>query len=540
LKNGFLSSLKRFFSANPQTDPVKKNNFFESVFQFTLNAYFVYSKETLEVIEINKTAAMLLELPADKDLKGINMTQVMMRYLAGDSPNLDLLMNQISERWTGEATFITHNKKRIYGLVNTNILPPDTNECEYQVLCISDATELKHAKDHVTDSLSKLDNATKSKARFLSSMSHELRTPLNGIIGTSNVILADPGLPQNIKDHLNVIRYSSEHMLGIVNDLLDFSKMDAKKMELKEETFNLLKCFRNISSSFSLQFQSQGIDLVTSFSEKELENIEVVSDQTKLSQVLKNLLSNALKFTPSGKVEFKVKIKESSDTRIELYFEIRDSGIGIAKDKQQEIFNAFSQIHSEDLKRKYEGTGLGLTISRQLVNMMGGTLKVESELHKGSSFYFTLSFKRAPKAVALPVKDEPLGVIKKDIRAVRVLVVEDNEINASILKSFLLKWQLQIKEAITGIHALELIKYHKFDLILMDLEMPEMNGYTALKKIRETNETVPVIAFTATLLDDMDSLITEAGFTDYVVKPFKPAVLKKKIEMYCERKVDYV
>jgi signal transduction histidine kinase len=540
LKNGFLSSLKRFFSANPQTDPVKKNNFFESVFQFTLNAYFVYSKETLEVIEINKTAAMLLELPADKDLKGINMTQVMMRYLAGDSPNLDLLMNQISERWTGEATFITHNKKRIYGLVNTNILPADMNECEYQVLCISDATALKHAKDDVTNSLSKLDNATKSKARFLSSMSHELRTPLNGIIGTSNVILADPGLPQNIKDHLNVIRYSSEHMLGIVNDLLDFSKMDAKKMELKEETFNLVKCFRNIGSSFSLQFQSQGVDLVTSFSEKELENIEVVSDQTKLSQVLKNLLSNALKFTPSGKVEFKVKIKESSDTRIELYFEIRDSGIGIAKDKQQEIFNAFSQIHSEDLKRKYEGTGLGLTISRQLVNMMGGTLKVESELHKGSSFYFTVSFKRAPKAVALPVNDEPSGVIKKDIRAVRVLVVEDNEINASILKSFLLKWQLQIKEAITGIHALELIKYHKFDLILMDLEMPEMNGYTALKKIRETNKTVPVIAFTATLLDDMDSLITEAGFTDYVVKPFKPAALKKKIEMYCERKVDYV
>ncbi len=540
MKNGFFLNLKRFFLAKHESGQPQKINFFESVFQFTLNAYFVYSKETLEVIEINKTAAMLLELPPDKDLKGINMTQVMMRYLAGDSPNLDLLMNQISERWTGEATFITHNKKRIYGLVNTNILPPDMNECEYQVLCISDATALKHAKDDVTNSLSKLDNATKSKARFLSSMSHELRTPLNGIIGTSNVILADPGVSASLKEHLNVIRYSSEHMLGIVDDLLDFSKMDAKKMEMKEETFNLLKCFRNISASFSLQFQGQGLDLVTSHPEDDLENVEVVSDQTKLSQVLKNLLSNALKFTPSGKVEFKVKVKDSNDARIELYFEIRDTGIGIAKDQQQEIFNAFSQVHSEDLKRKYEGTGLGLTISRQLVNMMGGTLKVESELHKGSSFYFTLSFKIAPKTVVHSVEVEPSVEIKKDIRGVRVLVVEDNEINASILKSFLLRWQLQIKEAITGIHALELIKYHKFDLILMDLEMPEMNGYATLKKLRETNKTVPVIAFTATLLDDMDSLITEAGFTDYVVKPFKPAVLKKKIEMYCERKVDYV
>ena len=485
-------------------------------------------------------AVVLLELPPEKDLKGINMTQVMMRYLAGDSPNLDLLMNQVSERWTGEAIFVTNNKKRFHGLVNTNILPEEMNECEYQVLCISDATALKQAKDDVTNSLSKLDNATKSKARFLSSMSHELRTPLNGIIGTSNVILADPDLSESLKGHLNVIRYSSEHMLGIVNDLLDFSKMDAKKMELKEEAFNLVKCFRNISSSFSLQSQTQGLDLVTSFPEIELDSIEIVSDQTKLSQVLKNLLSNALKFTPGGKVEFKVKIKESKDTRIELYFEIRDTGIGIAKDKQQEIFNAFSQVHSEDLKRKYEGTGLGLTISRQLVNMMGGSLKVESELGKGSCFYFTLSFKMAPKQIVNLIISEPSVAIKKDIRAVRVLVVEDNEINGSILKSFLLKWQLQVKEAITGIHALELIKYHKFDLILMDLEMPEMNGYTTLKKIRETNKTVPVIAFTATLLDDMDSLITGAGFTDYMLKPFKPAVLKNKIEMYCERKVDYV
>lgn len=537
MKNSFVSSLKRFFSPNAESVPGRKDNFFESVFQSSLNACFVYSRETLEVIDTNKMVATILELPPDKGLKGINMTQVMMRYLDGDSPNLDLLMNQVAERWTGEATFITHGKKRFYAMVNTNILPPEMAECEYQVLCISDASALKQAKDDVTNSLSKLDNATKSKARFLSSMSHELRTPLNGIIGTSNVILTDPALSENIKSHINVIRYSSEHMLGIVNDLLDFSKLDAQKMELKEDAFNLLKCLRNVSSSFELQFQSHEIDLVTSFPEQELEKAEIVSDQTKLSQVLKNLLSNALKFTQSGKVDFMVKLKEINDTRVELYFEIRDTGIGIAKDKQQLIFDAFSQIYSEDLKRKYEGTGLGLTISSQLVSMMGGTLKVESELLKGSSFYFTLSFKLAPKTV---IDIEPPGAVKKDIRAVRVLVVEDNEINASILKSFLLRWQLQIKEAITGVHALELLKYHKFDLVLMDLEMPEMNGYATLKKIREANNPVPVIAFTATLLDDMDSLITEAGFTDYVVKPFKPALLKKKIEMYCERKVDYV
>src|SRR6185312_15316552 len=361
----------------------------------------------------------------------------------------------------------------------------------------------------------------------------------NGIIGASNVILSDPDLKEDIKTHVNMVRYSSEHMLGIVNDILDFSKIDAQKMELKEQPFNLLDCLNNITSSFSLQFKKQDVALITNFPEEDLKNIEIVSDQTKLSQVIKNLLSNALKFTHCGSVSLIVKTKELSDAATTLYFEVKDTGIGIAEEKQEEIFQAFSQLNDDGLKRQYEGTGLGLAISRKLVKMMGGTLEVKSKLQQGSSFFFMLRFRipEKPMAIKMPVKTFP--ETKKDIRGVRVLVVEDNEINAGILKSFLNKWQMPIKEAITGIHALELIKYHKFDLILMDLEMPEMNGYDTLKKIRECNILTPVIAFTATLLDNMDSLITEAGFTDYVLKPFKPSELKKKIEMYCERKVDY-
>lgn len=536
---GLLQIFQQSFWGNKKSSFEEKASIFELFFQHTLNAYFIYSRQTLEVIAINKMAASLLELPPEKDVTGLYMTQVMMRYLAGDSPNLDFLMNNVSERWTGEAVFITNNKKRFYGMVNTNILPPDANENDYQVLSITDITRIKEADEEVKRAAIKVEKATGSKARFLSSMSHELRTPLNGIIGASNVILSDPDLKEDIKTHVNMVRYSSEHMLGIVNDILDFSKIDAQKMELKEQPFNLLDCLNNITSSFSLQFKKQDVALITNFPEEDLKNIEIVSDQTKLSQVIKNLLSNALKFTHHGSVSLVVKTKELSDAATTLYFEVKDTGIGIAEEKQEEIFQAFSQLNDDGLKRQYEGTGLGLAISRKLVKMMGGTLEVKSKLQQGSSFFFMLRFRIPEKPADIKIPVKTFSDAKKDIRGVRVLVVEDNEINAGILKSFLNKWQMPVKEAITGIHALELIKYHKFDLILMDLEMPEMNGYDTLKKIRESNIATPVIAFTATLLDNMDSLITEVGFTDYVLKPFKPSELKKKIEMYCERKVDY-
>lgn len=539
MNNGLGRLLQRFFLRNQLSSLQKENDFLKSIFQSTLNAYIIYDKETLEIIDTNKKVAGLFELPADKDFKGLYMGQVMMRHLTSDSPNLELLMNNISQSWIGEADFITYAKNKFNGLVNTNILSDEANEYKYQVLSITDITEIKRSKNEVNKSKITVEKAATSKARFLSSMSHELRTPLNGIIGTSNLILAEPGLREDIKKHIDVLRYSSEHMLNIINDILDFSKIDAKKMELKEQAFDLINCLNDVSSSFALQYETQNINLITNLPAQELENRYIVSDKMKLSQVINNLLSNSLKFTIAGNVELNVNIKEFSDTGITLYFEVKDTGIGIEKEKQEEIFQAFSQLHSGELKRKYGGTGLGLTISQQLVKMLGGTLEVDSELNKGSRFYFTLQFRMAEPPATQKHTNITLPEQPHDIRGLRVLIVEDNEINANILKSFLHKWGMQIKVAITGIHALELIKYHKFDLILMDLEMPEMNGYTALKKIREKNITIPVFAFTATLLENMDSLITEAGFTDFVLKPFNPADLKKKIQFYCQRKIDY-
>jgi CheY-like chemotaxis protein len=267
--------------------------------------------------------------------------------------------------------------------------------------------------------------------------------------------------------------------------------------------------------------------------------IHVVSDQVKLSQVLNNLLSNALKFTLQGKVVLQALVNAETNESVSVIFKVIDTGIGIKEEKQTVIFDGFSQVHADDLKRKFGGTGLGLTISKKLVELFGGNITVESEFGKGSCFIFDITFKKQTEIQKpiLPV-DAPFTQI--DIRGVRVLIVEDNEINVTILRGFLLKWGMRVKEASNGIHAIELLKYHTFDLILMDLEMPEMNGYTAANIIRATDKALPIIAFTATLLEDMNKLITEGGFNDYMLKPFRPAELKKKIELYSpHRKIDY-
>lgn len=514
-----------------------KADFSDALFNSYMDAYIIFKKETLEVIEYNKTLDQILELPEATNMRGLYITQVMMRYLADDSTNMDLLMNKIPEDWYGEARFVSHKKTKFDTYLKSSVFVKD--ETEYQLLSIRNITEITKAKEDLEIYKEKMEKAASAKARFLSSMSHELRTPLNGIIGTSNLILGENNLPENIKNHINVLRYSSDHMLGVINDILDFSKMDAGKAVFKRQKFNMKESLDKLTKSFATEYKNKNIELVFKHDQR-LEGINVLSDHIKLNQVLANLLSNALKFTILGKVELNVKIENISEKTVTVFFEVHDTGIGISKEKHEEIFNDFVQVHDDNDLRRFDGTGLGLTISEKIVNIFGGRLEVESELEKGSRFYFTLAFNLAAETVV--VKEEIIkSGIAPDIRGVRILVVEDNEINAGIVRTFLQRWQIRIKEGRNGIHALELLKYHKFDLILMDLEMPEMDGYTALKKIRETDKVTPIVAFTAALLEDMDSLITECGFNNYILKPFSPDDLKKKIEMYApHRKIEYV
>lgn len=515
---------------------IARKNYAEALFQSNLDAIIIFDNKTKEIIDYNKKASLLFELPYELRLNGLYISQLMMRYLSADNEHMEILMNDIPQNWQGEANFRTHNKREFIGYISTTSYTKDAKD--FQILTIRDITKMKEPEKELSGYKASLENSTQVKTRFLSSMSHELRTPLNGIIGTSNLILEDATISENAREQLKLQLYSSEHMLSIINDILDFSKIDSGKMEFNRQTFNLLDILQKIVKAFENQFKNNNLDFTFEYDEK-LKGINVVSDQVKLSQVLNNLLSNALKFTLQGKVILKALVNDETTENVQVTFKVIDTGIGIKVEKQAEIFEGFSQVHSDDLKRKFGGTGLGLTISKKLVDLFGGSLKVESEFGKGSCFLFDINFKKQTEIQKTIVKsDIPYAQI--DIRGVRILIVEDNEINVTILRGFLLKWGIRVKEANNGIHALELLKYHTFDLILMDLEMPEMNGYTAANIIRETNKEIPIIAFTATLLEDMNKLISEGGFNDYILKPFRPADLKSKIELYSpHRKIDY-
>ncbi len=515
----------------------EKLNYSQAFFQSTLDACIIFDKETKEIIECNKRAVALFDVADEISIKGLYLSQLMIRYLSDSSINLELLMNDIPNGWHGEANFRTQRKTEFDAYVSS--INYFTDEKEYQMLIIRDISSFKMAGKELASSKEKFENSAKVKTRFLAGMSHELRTPLNGIIGTANLILAEKNLSDIVKSQVNLQLYSSEHMLSIINDILDYSKIDEGKMEVNNQSFNLLKALQAVVQFFENQFEKRNIELVFKHG-PQLKNINIISDEVKLRQVLNNLISNALKFTIQGKVTLSVLIDEETAGEVSISFIVKDTGIGIKKEQQVEIFESFAQVHANDLKRRFGGTGLGLTISEKLVNLFGGTIVVESDLGHGASFGFTLLFKKDLKLQQQIINVENYRS-QADIRGVRILLVEDNEINASVLNMFLKKWGIRTKEAGNGLHAIELLKFHQFDLILMDLEMPEMNGYAATKIIRETDNSIPIIAFTATLLDDMDNLISKEGFNDYILKPFRPADLKSIIEKFApNRKIEYV
>ena len=514
----------------------KRNDFNEVLFQSHEDAYIIFDNQTKEVVDYNRSMLALFQLPAATDLKQLYITQVMMRYLAEDSANKQLMMNGIPDNWQGEAGFINHAKNSFDALVKSVVY--QQGDKKLQLLSIRNTSAGKATAVELQNYKERLLAADNTKTRFLSSMSHELRTPLNGIIGTANLIKAEAALPEAAKKNTALLLQSAEHMLDMINDILDFSKIGADTAAPCKQAFNISNCINKIVAQFNTKFSDKNLRLLTDQSE-ELENLPVLGDEKKLSQVIANLLSNALKFTLEGSATLIVKANAVTSNKINVRFEVADTGIGIAKNKQADIFTGFAQVHAAGLSRRYDGTGLGLTISEKLVSLLGGKLQVESETGKGSSFYFNLDFEPAlttTVASPAPTTEKPAG----DIRGIKILVVEDNEINATILKTFLKKWEVQVKEAGNGIHALEMVKYHRFDLILMDLEMPEMDGFTAVKIIRQTDTTTPILAFTASMLENMDTTLAEAGFNGYVLKPYRPTDLKAKIELFAPyRKIDY-
>ncbi len=362
----------------------------------------------------------------------------------------------------------------------------------------------------------------KAKFQFLSNMSHELRTPLNGIIGTTNLLKSEQYIKGQL-EHFEMLQYSSNHMLNLVNDVLDFSKVESGKIELEQRRFNIEVFVKNIYNSFAHQFEEKHL-FFKLFIEDNI-NINVISDDIKLSQILNNLLSNALKFTLQGGVTLSIIVKQVNNEKITVCFAVKDTGIGIPNDKVESIFESFIQADI-DTTRKYGGTGLGLTISKKLVEIFGSKLLLENKEGQGCNFFFDLVFTKNNIVI---VSNTPEKVPLQSLEGMRILIAEDNKINMLIARKFLKKWGVDLVEAANGKEAITYCYINEFDLLLLDLEMPEIDGYTALKEIRKTKPTLPAIAFTAAAFENIEAVLLETGFNDYILKPFSPEDLNAKL-----------
>jgi PAS domain S-box-containing protein len=396
---------------------------------------------------------------------------------------------------------------------------------------IMDIDERKRAEKDLIDAKVAAEMAAVAKSQFLSTMSHEIRTPMNAVIGFTNLLLQQDPKPEQM-EYLSMLKYSAENLLVLINDILDFSKIEAGKIEFEQVDFNILTLMENIRFGALQKAQEKGIQLKLMV-DSEL-NISVVGDPVRLGQILTNLVSNAVKFTKEGKVVISAALVKQDQDSARISFEIKDTGIGIASDKLDNIFDSFTQA-SSDTTRKYGGSGLGLTITKRLLELQNSQIEVSSEVGKGSVFFFTLDFKNSQKQLPHQAKRSIIPTFES-LRGTRILIAEDNALNVVLMRNFMKQWEVDCDIAENGLVAYELVQRNNYDLVLMDLQMPEMDGYQATTNIRklpgEKYADLPIIALTASAMLDIKDTAFAVGMNDYISKPFNPNDLYTKISAH--------
>ncbi len=387
---------------------------------------------------------------------------------------------------------------------------------------LADISNQKEFETKLDEARKSAEKANQIKSDFLSMISHELRTPLNAISGSVYSLLQEQPT-KNQKSTLNTINFAVENLIIMINDLLDFQKIEAGKLTIEKAVFQLDELINQVLKGLSFHARdsrnklelhlSSGLDLM------------VKGDKTRLSQILNNLITNALKFTNEGNVDVTVQLKEKKDGKVRVYFEVKDTGIGIALENQEKIFNDFDQV-KPTFSTKYGGTGLGLSITRKLLNLMGSNIGLLSAEGEGSTFFFDLDFELATveKGKFTSSNDK-----LEDLTKLHLLMAEDNDVNSLVLGKIIKKWGYTFERVHNGAEAIEAVKKSKYDCILMDIQMPVMDGFEATVEIKKLTDT-PVIALTAAAKLEIMEKIEECGFNGFVAKPIDAAELLKKIK----------
>lgn len=401
---------------------------------------------------------------------------------------------------------------------------------------ITTLTETKNQLNEINEKLSRtvleINELSNARMNFLSTMSHELRTPLNGVIGLTNVLLLqEPRKDQ--EETLAVLKFSAENLLTLVNDILDFNKLDSEMVELERIPFNLSDLVANIYAATRLNAEEKHLDFRLDVIPN-LKDITLLGDPTRLTQVLLNLLNNAIKFTEKGSVVLTCSSPALSKSHAVVRFVVEDTGIGIEKSRQNEVFEVFVQA-SASTNRNYGGTGLGLPIVKKVLELYQSNLVMESGLNKGTKFSFDISFPRKDDAAAEPAKQKHLQLEDNLVSTLKILVVEDNLVNVMVTKKILNRFGISPDVAENGKIALDLVQENSYDLILMDLYMPEMDGYEATKAIRvleDDKALVPIVALTATVNNQVLEDTAAVGMNGYLAKPFHPNDLLEELKKH--------
>jgi len=479
------------------------------------------------ILSLNKAGADMTEYTPE-EMIGKNLREI----LAPDVKDLlhlyleDILTNGSA---SGTMKIITKTGRiRIWAF--RNILYKDELGHEMVIASSMDITERAKTQRELVIAKEKAEKASMAKAEFLSTMSHEIRTPMNAVIGITHLLLSEDPKPSQI-ENLNTLKFSAENLLSLINDILDFSKIESGKIEFDQSEFSIDNLINSIRQTYKQKADEKNISLKYS-KDDELPKY-LIGDSTRLFQIINNLVNNAIKFTEKGTVRIDIEVLTKTKDQVRLFFAIEDTGIGISEENFEKVFEHFSQEES-DTTRKYGGSGLGLAIIKNLIELQGSEIKVESKKGEGSKFYFELDFGIAIHQEENTINSS-LSINKKSLEGIKILLVEDNKINIRVASDFLSKWGAVITTASNGVEALKKINDHSFDVVLMDLQMPEMDGFEATTRIRELNIDTPIIALTASALLDIKDKVTAIGMNDFITKPFNPDELYKKLLLYIKK-----